>query len=172
MHVCHASKRWEKRKKPSIITHSLRRKVKSGTATVKEKVTLTSRPNRSITHSRDRCGCVCVWLKLKPDCFTRPRNSAEAVDGTGALIHAAVLLSIHSPPFHIVIHRKSQWKQTQSRMEIGPSRTWKHMCPRRTEGWETATLRCLCLNNLSDLHLSVIIAGVRDCLLTSQIRTR
>lgn len=62
VHVRHASKRREKRKKkPSIITHSLRRKVKSGTATVKEKVTLTSRLNRSMTHSRDRCGCVCVF---------------------------------------------------------------------------------------------------------------
>lgn len=51
----------KEKKKPSIITHSLRRKVKSGTATVKEKVTLTSRLNRSMTHSRDRCGCVCVF---------------------------------------------------------------------------------------------------------------
>lgn len=51
----------KKKKNPSIITNSLRRKVKSGTATVKEKVTLTSRLNRSMTHSRDRCGCVCVF---------------------------------------------------------------------------------------------------------------
>lgn len=75
--------------------------------TVREKVTLTSIPNRSITNSGELCVCacvfVCVWLNENQTSANR-RNSGETTDSLSSLFH--VIFSFHTPVFYTAIHRK------------------------------------------------------------------
>ena len=121
--MCRASKG----EKKNLICYTFRWEWLKSEQTVREKVTLTSIPNRNIANSGELCVCacvfLCVWLNENQTSATR-RNSGETTDSLSSLFH--VIFTFHTPVFYTAIHRKSQWTQKQSCMETQQARTWKH----------------------------------------------
>lgn len=112
MHVSHASERRKSSGRYRFIEgkrQKKKRKVDSRMAIVGEKVTSTSRPNRSITNSRDRSVCVrervCVcFSKLKPDL----RNPKKEWQDNRRPILSHSCSSFLSIPHCFILHCHSQ----------------------------------------------------------------
>lgn len=83
---------------------------------VREKVTQTSRPNRSLTNTRDLCVCVFAYAcltKLKPDLWNPKKQWQDNRPPIFSSFMQYLFLNFPCPStlFYTAIQRKSQWKQ-------------------------------------------------------------